>query len=611
MTTADGRNEAVWLDALLAAAVFAVDPIAIGGIRLRAPPGPVRDAWLAELRAMLGAGMALRRVPHGIDDNRLLGGLDLAATLRTGRPVAEQGLLAGSNGDVLLLGMAERMPSATASRIAAVCDTGVVRLRRDGLDETLPTRFGMVALDEGIDDDEAPPGVLLDRLGLFVDLSAIHRVPATQLQVTGDDIRRARALRGGVTLKEGVTESLCAAAVALGVEGLRASMHVCRVAHVLAALHGRVLADEDDGAEAVRLVLLPRATRMPAAESDEDPAEPAPTPPQDESPEQPASAATEEPSSASGESEQRSADDVRPDEEQVLDAARAVMPEGLLQQLRDRAALSGLRQRTPGRGGVQRRAGLRGRPLGTRRGTLASGQRLSLLDTLRAAAPWQRLRRKAVSSDDAGPRVLIRPDDFRLKRFKPRSETTTVFVVDASGSAAMHRLAEAKGAVELLLAECYVRRDRVALIAFRGPGAQVLLAPTRSLVRAKRSLAALPGGGGTPLAAGLDAARDLGEEIVRRGGTPILVVLTDGRANVTRAGIGGREQATLDAEDAARTVRGSGLRALVVDTSPRPRDVARTLASGMGAAYLPLPQANAGAISEAVRVASSHLTATE
>ena len=108
----------------------------------------------------------------------------------------------------------------------------------------------------------------------------------------------------------------------------------------------------------------------------------------------------------------------------------------------------------------------------------------------------------------AGPRSACRcaRSDLRITRLQQRAATATLFVVDASGSSALHRLAEAKGAVELLLAECYVRRDQVGVIAFRGRGAEVLLPPTRSLVRAKRSLAALPGGGGTPLAAGLQAA---------------------------------------------------------------------------------------------------------
>jgi len=98
---------------------------------------------------------------------------------------------------------------------------------------------------------------------------------------------------------------------------------------------------------------------------------------------------------------------------------------------------------------------------------------------------------------------MVRRDDFRVRRFAERAEATTIFAVDASGSAAAARLAEAKGAVELLLAEAYVARTQVALVAFRGTGAEAVLPPTRSLARAKRVLADLAGGGGTPLAAGL------------------------------------------------------------------------------------------------------------
>jgi putative magnesium chelatase accessory protein len=173
------------------------------------------------------------------------------------------------------------------------------------------------------------------------------------------------------------------------------------------------------------------------------------------------------------------------------------------------------------------------------RGEPRAGLRLNVVETLRAAAPWQRLRREEIARfGGESTRIEIRQDDFRITRFKHRSETTTIFVVDASGSSALHRLAEAKGAVELLLADCYVRRDRVALVAFRGQFAEVLLPPTRSLVRAKRSLASLPGGGGTPLASGIDLGMMLADSVKRRGGTPILILMTDGRANVARDGTG-------------------------------------------------------------------------
>jgi magnesium chelatase subunit D len=171
-----------------------------------------------------------------------------------------------------------------------------------------------------------------------------------------------------------------------------------------------------------------------------------------------------------------------------------------------------------------------------------------------------------------------------------------MFVVDASGSAAVQRLAEAKGAVELLLAKAYVSRARVALVAFRGPGADVLLPPTRSLTRAKRRLADLPGGGGTPLGAGIEAALRLAlaERALER--TPLLVFLTDGRANIGQGGAPGRAGAEADALAAARLVRAAGVGAAYIDTAARPRPDGDRFARAMGAVYAPLPYLDAGAV---------------
>ena len=168
---------------------------------------------------------------------------------------------------------------------------------------------------------------------------------------------------------------------------------------------------------------------------------------------------------------------------------RAAIPPGVL------AAMEAgrLARTSAGAGqGAQVKAVRRGRPAGTRAGDPRRA-RLDIAATLAAAAPWQRARQAG-----AEPRLRLRREDFRVKRFVSRAESTTIFVVDASGSAALARLAEAKGAVELLLAEAYVRRTQVALIAFRGTSAELLLPPTRSLARAKRALADLAGGGGTP-----------------------------------------------------------------------------------------------------------------
>jgi magnesium chelatase subunit D len=188
---------------------------------------------------------------------------------------------------------------------------------------------------------------------------------------------------------------------------------------------------------------------------------------------------------------------------------------------------------------------------------------------------------------------------------KQRSQTLTIFAVDASGSAAMERLAEAKGAVELLLAECYIRRDQVAVISFRGRAADLLLPPTRSLVRAKRSLAGLPGGGGTPLATAIACAATVAVQAQRRGETPTLVILSDGRANIARNGSPGRESAFADAMTAATAIRVAKIAALFVDTSARPSPLAKSIASAMNARYIPLPFVNAKTLSAVVQAASA------
>ncbi len=580
--------------AVQAAALLAVDPFALGGVRLRAAPGPARDAWLALLAELLPPGTPQRRVPLGAGDARLLGGLDLAATLRAGRPVEERGLLAAADGGVLVLAMAERIAPMAAARVTAMLDSGEVRLERDGLARRSAARAGVVALDEGID-DEAPPGALLERLALHLDLTDVRAAPAAggcwPAAASSAGVAAARERVAHVSAADGVLEAVCATAMALGVHSLRASSLALRAARIAAALAGRVQVDEEDVALAACLVLAPRATVLPAPPADED--APADEPEAHErTPEADARDAGE-----SGDGEQQAPSG--PMSERVLDAARAAIPPALLARLRV-AAERAARTASRGRAGAPARGAAHGRPAGVRAGA-PRGARLDVVETLRAAAPWQALRRPGAPAGAGARRVVVRPEDFRVTRFKQRSATTTVFAVDASGSQAMHRLAETKGAVELLLADCYVRRDRVALVAFRGAGAELLLPPTRSLARARRSLAGLPGGGGTPLAAGIDAALRVADAARRRGETPTVVLLTDGRGNVARDGSPGRERAAAEALDAARSLRAEGVRALLLDTARRPSDAARALADALGALYVPLPHADAATISGAVR----------
>jgi len=573
--TAAPPADPAWADAVWAATLLAVDPQGLGGIVLRAGAGPVRDRWTKLLHGLLPARTPWRRMPSHIADERLLGGLDLAATLQAGKPVAQRGLLAECDGGLLLLPMAERLGSDTAARLARALDDGEVGTERDGIAQRWPARVAVVAFDEGRNDDPPLPVALSDRLAFHADLSAVG------LRACGDAdhdvaaVLAARARLPSVTLDEPFAQALCATAMRMGVASLRASLLALRAARAAAALHGRHAVNEDDARLAARLVLAPRATTLPAPP--EPPPEEPPPPPESDTPPPPLN-------------EQ----DVQELEERLVEAAQAALPAQLLAAL-----LNGEVARSGGRVGALSASPRSGRPVGSRAGLPRGGARLNLIDTLRAAAPWQRLR--AAEAPPGRQRIHVRGSDLRIARLQQRAATATLFVIDASGSSALHRMAEAKGAVNLLLAECYVRRDQVGVIAFRGKGAQLLLPPTRSLVRAKRSLAELPGGGGTPLASGLQAALVTALQVRRSGAVPVVVLLTDGRANVGLSGAPGRSQAEADALQLARQLRAARLGALVVDTSPQPSPSARALAQAMGAPYRALPHAGAAELSAAVR----------
>lgn len=544
---------AAWTLARAAIDLLAVDP-GLGGICLRARAGPVRDRLTAALPAAM-APRPCRRLGPATPDEVLFGGLDLAATLATGTAVRTRGLL-GEAASVIVLPMAERAGAGLAARMARLIEAG----------------HSVVALDEGAEPDEALPEALADRLAAHLDLDGLALADCDAAGAGAPRIAAARARLGAVTA-DGAALTLLAAR--LGICSLRAPWLALRAARAAAALAGHPAVEEDDLRTAAALVLGPRARAFP---DDAHAPEPPPEPPADAAP---------------GSGGTGGLDDL------LLEAARTTLPPGLLEQLSGKAAAGG----GSGAGGT-RRGNRRGRPLPARRGRPGAG-RVDIAATLRAAAPWQAVRRGELSgvTGDAPRCVIIRSEDVRLRRFEDRSDRLLIFAVDASGSAAHARLAEAKGAVEILLSEAYVRRDHAALLAFRGEGAQLLLPPTRSLVQVRRRLAALPGGGATPLAHGLQAALRLAEEARGRGMSPGLAILTDGRANIALDGRPGRAAAGADATTVARALRARAVPAVVLDLGLRAEPQLRDLARSMGAACIALPRADARGISGAVGAA--------
>ena len=591
-------------DAATIAALFAVDPVGLGGVALRSPACDNRDQWLALLKSLLPAQTPLRRVPLNINDTALLGGLDLGATLQAGKPIALKGLLSQADGGVLVLAMAERMSLSSAARFGSVLDTGMVALQRDGLDTSAKASLGLVALDEGASDDEQMPAGLADRLA-FRLLMGAQDEDEEGPEWTPQEVLNARGRLSQVTIDDEAVQALCAAALALGIDSLRASVFAVRVARAAAALAGSLTVEEEHTGVAARLVLAPRATRLPPAAPPENEAQDTPAETEDSPPEPPPEANSQDAENQDGSNsdEDQEEDLASPENlaELVLEAAQAAIPSGLLARLKI-GQLQRAKTPTSGSAGALQKNALRGRPVGARKGEPRAGQRINVLETLRAAAPWQKLRqRQQALSGGQKQRIVVRKEDFHVTRFRQSGQTTTVFVVDASGSSALNRLAEAKGAVELLLADCYVRRDSVAVLAFRGQTAELILPPTRSLARAKRSLAGLPGGGGTPLANAIDASMLLANQLRKKGETPIVVMLTDGKGNIARDGRPGRAQAATDALAAATEMRLRGFSTLLVDTSPQAQEAAKNLAKAMGAQYLALPYAGANSLNQAVR----------
>lgn len=593
----------------LALLLLAVEP-RLRGVAFAGPPGSGKSALLHGLHALLPHA-PFEPLPIGADDEALLGGLDLEATLARGARVVRRGLLARADGGVLAAEDCNLLPEGTVNLLLGALDAGEVRIEREGLSLRHLCRLRLVATFDAA--EGAPRAHLLDRVGLIVALprpgaaTARAEVVRRHLSPPGDlwaeDLEMLRELvataQGGlaeVQLGERQAREIAAAALAFGVQGHRADLFAQLAARASAALALRDRVEREDLALAVRLVLAPRATRHPDAAPPDTPPDTADA----------ASAGAPPPGRDTG---QTPPDTPAPPPEEdlqlgdeVLAAIATDLPD-VLAALPFRAARGG---RSGSRGSTE---GRRGRHVASVPGGPREG-RLDVIATLRAAARWQRLRPHRQISDGDGRRggarrLAIRAQDLRVKRFRDKAGALFLFAVDASGSMALNRMRQAKGAVHALLERAYVNRDRVALMSFRGQSADLLLPPTGSVELLRRAVDHIPTGGGTPIAAALVAALEVAQQARRRGlQNVVLVLLTDARANIgLKADRAGVEE---ELRQVARTVAATGLKSLVIDTqrSYLSQGTARKLAAWLDGQYLYLPGAEGAAIAAAARGAA-------
>jgi magnesium chelatase subunit D len=571
--------------------LLAIEP-RLRGVALAAPAGTGKTSLARGLRDLIGANTPFVELPASVDAENLLGGADIEATLRLRRLVMQRGVLARAHGGFVYADGLNLLPDGVVNTLLSVMDTGIAPIEREGISVRLPADFSFIGTYDPA--EGAPRQHLLDRVGMIVPLGGeptleqrsriLHhnltrRAWGEETDFLRGVIRAARAHVDQVVITDAQIEQLAMLALRCGVQGHRAELFAMYAARAAAAYELRPEVEFADLELAFRLTILPRATQMPT--SSEPPSPPPPTPPEPPTDE-----------NSTDEGDESLPDEVQPLADQVLEALMTDLPDLLvnLPFAHIRRGRSGSRGTTTGK---------RGRHIRSVPGSPRQ-QRLDVTATLRAAAPWQPLRRTSEHANGkARPSIVLEAGDLRVRQYRSKAGTLFCFAVDASGSMALHRMRQAKGAVHTLLQQAYVQRDKVALIAFRGAHADLLMPPSQSVELAQRALDVLPTGGGTPLASALLLACDVAQGAKLRGiAQTILVLLTDGRGNVSLTPGG---DARAEVQQVGRHVQSVGLRAIVVDTqrSYLSRGEARQLAEMLGGEYVYLPNASGEHIAQA------------
>ncbi len=542
-------------------------------------------------------------LPLGATEDRVLGSLDFERALKEGRKAFQPGLLAAAHRGILYIDEVNLLPDHLVDVLLDAAAMGVNRVQREGLSVQHPTHIALIGTMNPEEGEIRPQ--LLDRFGMMVEVSApedarerteivrrrlawerdpesFNRQWEPRQQALREHVRRARELLAEVRMADGLQLLASELCCAQGVKSLRADLVMAKAACGLAALGARTDVQPQDLEQAARLVLPHRRRRKPfeAPGLDEEQLQRAlrrPPPPQAPGP-------TEgTPQAESGQPETPQPRDADAPE-QLFSPAGAVTP---------RIAIKD----APARGTVGRRSQSRDSSRG-REVRAVPDERptdLALTATLSHAA----LRSGGLA--EAGGLLGVERADLHQRVRSGRQGSLILFVVDASGSmAGLRRMEMVKGAVIALLSDAYQQRDEVGVIAFRGAAAEVLLAPTRSVEIAERELRELPTGGRTPLAHALKAAHEVLARAARSGPEPLMIVLSDGRANVALEPGADPWRESLEW---AHVLGRGGVTALVLDTEAGQVRLGRAgeLARALGAQCLALDGFDSQSLSITIR----------
>jgi magnesium chelatase subunit D len=536
-------------------------------------------------------------LPLGATEDRVLGTLDFERALREGRRAFQPGLLAGAHRGILYIDEVNLLPDHLVDVMLDAAAIGVNTVQREGVSVIHPSRFLLIGTMNPEEGDLRPQ--LLDRFGMMVQVAG-PREPAVRAEVVRrrlafeadpvhfeaaweneqnilrERIVAARAILPRVEISESLLLFICQLCCEFEVDGLRADLALHKASKALAAFSNATAVALEDIKAAAELILPHRRKRRPFEQPhlDQQKLDQHFDAKQREAAKPEPIGESQNPGSRDRESESAGpqlADAKAPD--QVFDGAAS-------QAIRRLAVIS---EDTP-----------QGLPRG-RRNHVADGERGRFVRAIpdqdaTTLAVSATIRAAALRGPREGGGLAVTSADLHRKECETRTGTLLLFVVDASGSmAARRRMELVKGTVLGLLRSAYQQRDEVAVIAFRGLEASVLLPATRNVELAEQVLRVLPTGGRTPLAHALVVASEVVKQRSRsHDGLPILLVLlSDGRTNVSLPGTS--DPPWQQALEAAEELAGSGVTALVLDTHASFVQLGRVeeLARALGATLLP------------------------
>jgi magnesium chelatase subunit D len=585
----------------------------------------------------------LIELPLGATEDRVLGTLDLERAIKDGIRQFEPGLLAAAHRGILYIDEVNLLPDHLVDALLDAATTGINVVEREGISFAHPARFLLIGTMNPEEGNLRPQ--LLDRFGLSVDVGGLkdpaqrtevvkRRIAfeadaeafcerwSTQEATLHSQIEEARRLLSQVEVSESILGLIAYICAEVDVEGLRADITIYKAATALAALEGRTQVIDQDVQRVAPMALAHRCRKQPfdqqgiTAQEIEKLMQEYRSSEQREQDTEGSNTHAHDPPAGGEEREQHTAGEGMTQasnaptgeqehpEQYIPPSAPTAMPPLTLKRTKANGMPEFKRLLPP----VQQVARVgaavvqaRGRIVGARQ-PMQKPSALALAPTLRSAALYQQ-RRRAEYAVQGEQRVWLESWDIREPVRQHKRGALILFAVDASGSmAARKRMATAKGAVLALLQRAYQDRDQVGLLQFRGTKASLVLPPTSSTSRASQALANLPTGGRTPLAAGLRLARRTLQAAMMRDSLqqPVLVLVTDGRANVAESG------ATIspleDVIAAAHEMRAIGVTVLVIDTEEGPvrTGLAGQIAEELGGSCVGLTELAAMPVADAV-----------